>query len=89
MTQLNTVITCKAGQYTALSSASETNVSFRILRMIGTTIGRLASGASQPAATSTDFNHISDRHWKEFGVLTTNLWFMPITSDADVEVMKG
>lgn len=89
MTVVTTVINCKPGVYTALASSGEANVSFRILKMIGTTVCRLATGASAPAAGDAGFVHISDRKWKEFGLLTSNVYLQPMRGECDVEVMKG
>lgn len=87
MAVTTSVIKCKPGAYTALSSG-EVNVSFRILRMIGTTVARLAAGSSAPTADTTGFVHINNRKWKEFSALTSNLYLMPMTTELEVEVIK-
>lgn len=89
MATVTTKITCPADVYTALSSASEPSVSFRVKSMEKTTIARVATAAAVPAATITDYVAISDRRWKEFGGLTSNVYFMPVGCPAVVEVMKG
>lgn len=80
-------ITCAAGVYTQISTG-QANVSFLTTLVYG---GRVAFGATQPAANTEDYHTVHPSTDYEFGSLglTDYLWYKPNSAAETLEVIRG